>query len=159
MFLKLKIWGLLWLYKTLNGYFNISVKLLFAQVVHETGNFKSEVYTKNNNLFGMREAKTRKRSVEGTNLNHAVYKNHRQSIVDYFLRQKYFKILNTNDSSYINSTLKSNYAEDKDYKRKWIWHVEHTSTPIFSKVLVYGGLFFLVLITLIYLTFKLLKND
>ena len=159
MILKLKIWALLWLYKTLNGYFNVSVKVLFAQITHETANFESEVYKQNNNLFGMREAKTRKRSVEGTNLNHAVYKNHSQSIVDYFLRQKYFKISNGNDDIYITDTLNSNYAEDKDYLRKWKWHVENTSTPLFSKVLIYGGLFFLGVVAIIILLFKLLKNN
>jgi flagellum-specific peptidoglycan hydrolase FlgJ len=141
--LKIKLWVLIWYYKNFYGFINISVKVLYAQMMHETGNLKSEVFKQNNNLFGMREAKVRKRSVEGSNLGHAVYKNHSQSVVDYFLRQKNFRISNQDDTSYINDTVNSNYAEDKSYKEKWVNTIKTIKIPILKNIAIYGGLFFL----------------
>lgn len=140
--LKIKLWVLLWYYKNFYGFVNISVKVFYAQIMHETGNLTSEVFKKNNNLFGMREAKQRKRSVEGSNLGHAVYKNHSQSIVDYFLRQKNFKISNQSDTGFIDDTVNSNYAEDKKYKEKWIATIKKIKAPLLSNIAMYGGLFF-----------------
>ncbi|MFI1773764.1 glucosaminidase domain-containing protein [Thalassobellus citreus] len=146
MLLKLKIWLLLWFYKTINGYYTVSTKLLFAQAYHETGNFKSEVYKENKNLFGMREAKVRKKTAIGTNKGHAVYKNHRQSIIDYFLRQKNFNIPNSSDNTYMLNTVASNYAEDPLYLQKWRALKTKVKVPFVVNILVYGGLFFLLLI-------------
>lgn len=140
--LKIKLWVLLWYYKNLYGFVNISVKVFYAQIMHETGNLSSEVFKQNHNLFGMREAKQRKRSVEGTNLGHALYKNHSQSIVDYFLRQKNFRISNQSDTEYIDATVNSNYAEDKNYKAKWLNTIKTVKVPVLQNIAIYGGLFF-----------------
>ncbi len=157
MWLQLKIWVLITVYKYLHGYSKISTKLIFAQAKHETGNFTSDVFKENHNLFGMRQAKVRKNTATGTNRNHATYKNHRSSIIDYFLRQSNFKIPNVNDTDFMLKTVGSNYAEDKNYLSKWTTIYKNTVTPLALKVLMYGGLFFLVLI--VSLMFRSIKKS
>lgn len=154
----LKIWCLLWFYKTYYGYFKVSVKCLYAQAKHETGNFTSEVFKDNNNLFGMRQAFIRPRDVEGTRHNHAYYKNHRQSVIDYFLRQKYYKLGNLTDEEFMQATIQSNYAEDTSYITKWKAHILQVKTPFLFSLIIYGGLFFLFVMPLLYFIIKLFKK-
>jgi len=106
--------------KYVYGFRKISTKLIYAQFYHETANFQSQVFTQNKNVSGMREAKIRKNTALGSRLNHAYYKSVFHSIVDYFLRQKYFNINSSNDEQYISSTVNSNYAEDTQYQTKWL---------------------------------------
>lgn len=129
------------------GFANISTKLIFAQAVHETGNFTSAVFKENNNLFGMRQAKVRKNYATGTNRAHATFKNHFNSIRDYFERQKNFRIDNTNDTRFVETTVNSNYAEDANYKSKWIATVNTLKSPVDIKRL--GLLFFSLIFILI----------
>ncbi|AGO47285.1 mannosyl-glycoprotein endo-beta-N-acetylglucosaminidase [Cellulophaga phage phi12:2] len=143
---RLKIWVLIWWYKNLNGYGNISVKLLYSQAWHETGNFKSPVYEQNKNLFGMRHPSKRKTLSLGSNLSHARYKSHKDSIVDYFYRQQNFRIANVSDEQYMEATVKSNYAEDKNYYAKWKAIYLKMKLPVDNKLLYMVGLFFLVVI-------------
>lgn len=145
MFLKLKIWILIFITKSRYGYFKVSTKCLFAQAVHETGNFTSEVYRENNNLFGMREPSKRQTKAIGTNKGHAIFQTHYASIVDYFLRQKYFNIPNSPDTIYMGQTLKSKYATDKNYLPKWQLHIKNMKKPMLLNVITYGGLFFLLI--------------
>ncbi|WP_142786099.1 glucosaminidase domain-containing protein [Changchengzhania lutea] len=149
MYLQVKIWLLIWFYKNLNGYYNISTKLLYAQALHETGKFTSAVFKQNKNLFGMRQPTKRKTTATGSNLGHATYTSHRKAIIDYFIRQKYSKIFNTNDNRYVVDTVRSGYAEDKLYAVKWQRIKENTKVPFFVHLLAYGGLFFLLLVVFI----------
>ena len=74
-----------------------------AQMVLETGNFKSKVFKFNNNAFGMRLARQRITTAIDDNLNHAVYKSVEESIIDRLLyetkymsklsREEYFSFL------------------------------------------------------------------
>lgn len=146
--LKVKIWLWIWLWKNLYGYGKVSTKLLYAQTYHETGDFKSKVFKENKNLFGMREAKVRKTYNTGSNLKHATYKSHLDSIRDYFERQKYFGIPDEKDAAYIRATVKSNYAEDEKYAEKWEAIAERIKMPVNNLFLI-GTLFFLVLIAVI----------
>lgn len=92
-------------------------KIVYAQAVLETGNFQSEVFRSNMNLFGMREATSRVSTNHGTNLNHAVYDHWRESVLDYALYQSaYLSDLKTPEQYY--NYLFQHYAEDKTYVSK-----------------------------------------
>lgn len=153
--LKLKIWFFIWLLKNKHGYDKVSTKLLFAQTWHETGDFKSEVFKDNNNLFGMRHPSIRPTRSQGSRHAHAIFKNHYDSVYDYFLRQKNFNIPNVEDSSYIINTVASGYAEDPAYSTKWL-NVKNTIKKPFTTWFFVGLLFFCIVVT--YLIMKLLKK-
>lgn len=92
-------------------------KIVYAQAVLETGNFQSELFRSNMNLFGMREATSRVSTNHGTNLNHAVYDHWRESVLDYALYQSaYLSDLKTSEQYY--NYLFQHYAEDKTYVSK-----------------------------------------
>jgi uncharacterized FlgJ-related protein len=88
-----------------------------AQSIVETGQWKSEVFLENNNLFGMREAKSRITTSIGTNLNHAEYHSWRESIYDYaFYQSRYLGSIKTESEYY--QYLEASYAEDPEYVKK-----------------------------------------
>ena len=88
-----------------------------AQSMIETGQWKSEVFLENNNLFGMREAKSRITTSTGTNLNHAEYNSWRESIYDYaFYQSRYLGNIKTESEYY--QYLAASYAEDPGYIKK-----------------------------------------
>jgi len=92
-------------------------EIVYAQAVLETGNFKSEVFLQNHNLFGMREALIRPTTNCGTNLNHATYAHWRESVLDYALYQaSYLYEIRSADEYY--AYLFQHYAEDKTYVDK-----------------------------------------
>jgi len=67
-------------------------EIVMAQCRLETGNLTSRIYMQNNNLFGMKEAKQRETTAEGTKNNHAYYSHWKESIADYKLWQdRYYK--------------------------------------------------------------------
>lgn len=143
MILKLKIWLYISICKYWYGYAQISTNTIFAQAAHETGNFTSPIFKENNNLFGMRQAKVRKNYATGTARGHATFKNLFDSVRDYFERQKNFKIDNRSNEGFINTTVESNYAEDKQYKEKWLVMIQTVKKP-FSMVLILALFFFLL---------------
>ena len=88
-----------------------------AQSMIETGQWKSEVFLENNNLFGMREAKSRITTSIGTNLNHAEYNSWRESVYDYaFYQSRYLGNIKTESEYY--QYLDASYAEDPGYIKK-----------------------------------------
>ena len=88
-----------------------------AQSMIETGQWKSEVFLENNNLFGMREAKSRIMTSTGTNLNHAKYNSWRESVYDYaFYQSRYLGGVKTESEYY--QYLGASYAEDPGYVKK-----------------------------------------
>jgi len=94
--------------------------LLYAQAVHETGDFTSNVF-KNNNLFGMKQPTVRENLATGTANGHATFNSQLDSVKDYVLRQKYFKVKPNLMSvdAYISATANTGYAEDTVYQTKW----------------------------------------
>jgi len=62
--------------------------IVFAQAVLESGNFKSKITKKNNNIFGMRQPSKRKTTSVGSANGYATYETWRDSIEDYFLFQE-----------------------------------------------------------------------
>ena len=141
--LKVKIYLFIWYFKNYYGYTKVSARLLYAQAWHETGNFTSAVFLQNKNLFGMRLPKKRQTFATGSNLNHATFKSHFDSVRDYFKRQKNFRIPNVSDEQYMTLTQKSGYAEDKNYIRKWK-HISKTVNPPIN--ITFLLVFFLVII-------------
>ena len=88
-----------------------------AQSMIETGQWKSEVFLENNNLFGMREAKSRITTSIGTNLNHAEYNSWRESVYDYaFYQSRYLGNIKSESEYY--QYLAASYAEDPGYVKK-----------------------------------------
>lgn len=81
----------------------------YAQAVIETGNFKSKLFKKSNNLFGMKVSK-RKMHIYKTRNNSCVYFSWQKSIEDYKLFQDRFETKND-----FENYLKNHYCSNKKY--------------------------------------------
>ena len=91
--------------------------IVYAQAVLETGSFSSKVFRVNNNLFGMKVAKSRPTTALGLRRGHAFYKDWRMSVVDYALFQSaYTRKIRTEEGYY--KYLSRNYATDVTYVNK-----------------------------------------
>lgn len=88
--------------------------IVLAQAKIETGHFKSKIFKKNNNLFGMKLARKRQTTAIGEQFNHAMYQNWVQSVIDYKIWQdKYASKFKTKDL-YLNY-LSDIYSENDKY--------------------------------------------
>jgi hypothetical protein len=88
--------------------------IAFAQAKLETGNFTSKIFRENNNLFGMREAKQRITTAQGTEHNHAYYHSWYESVLDYsFYQCRYLSGINTEEQYF--QYLGQSYAENPNY--------------------------------------------
>jgi hypothetical protein len=88
--------------------------IVMAQSIVETGHWTSKVFRESNNLFGMREAKSRISTAKGTQFNHAYYNNWQESVYDYaFFQCRYMGNINTEEEYY--AYLGNSYAENPDY--------------------------------------------
>lgn len=99
-----------------NGFTHNMARMIFAQAAHETGNFTSDIFKENNNLFGMKLARVRKTTAIGENRGHAVYKSIEDSIADYWLYNKALNYL-TNYSSiaaFVREMVLKKYFEAKE---------------------------------------------
>ena len=93
--------------------------IVYAQMKLETGNFRSKVFRENNNLFGMKVAKSRPTTNKGKQHGHAIYHTWRESVIDYAIYSaKYLSDIKT-ESEYL-AYLKKNYSEDPNYIKKII---------------------------------------
>lgn len=91
--------------------------IVLAQAKLETGNFTSLIFKQNNNLFGMKQAKSRATTCKGTFFNHAIYNSWKDSVLDYALYSS--KHLNkvSSEEQYI-AYLGEHYAQDPNYSSK-----------------------------------------
>jgi len=88
-----------------------------AQSMIETGHWRSDIFLENNNLFGMKEAKSRITTAIGTNKNHAEYNTWRESVYDYaFYQSRYLGRIRSESEYY--QYLNASYAEDPNYIAK-----------------------------------------
>ncbi|MBC7915529.1 MAG: glucosaminidase domain-containing protein, partial [Pyrinomonadaceae bacterium] len=62
---------------------------VLSQARLETGNFTSDIFKENHNLFGMKVAEKRPTSAIGVHRGHAQYRDWKDSVVDYALFQSY----------------------------------------------------------------------
>lgn len=91
--------------------------IVMAQSRLETGNWQSNIFLENQNLFGMKQARNRVSLATGTNAGHAVYQHWRESVLDYAVYQsRYLSQLRSEEQYY--QYLASNYAEDTNYVNK-----------------------------------------
>lgn len=89
---------------------------VLSQARLETGNFSSAVFRENHNLFGMKVAKKRPTTAIGVNRGHAVYRNWKDSVIDYALFQSYaVSKLPKDDRSQYRKYLQEFYSETADY--------------------------------------------
>jgi hypothetical protein len=89
---------------------------VLSQAILETGNFTSEIFKENHNLFGMKVAGSRPTSAIGTNRNHAQYRNWKESVVDYALFQSFIiaKLPSNNKEEY-RTYIQKFYSTTSDY--------------------------------------------
>jgi hypothetical protein len=91
--------------------------IALAQSLIETGHFESKIFRENNNLFGMKQARTRVNTAKGTQYSHAYYDTWQESVYDYaFYQCRYLGSLHTEDE-YL-AYLSRSYAEDPNYVSK-----------------------------------------
>lgn len=88
-----------------------------AQSMVETGHFNSDIFLENHNLFGMKQARRRVTTAEGTNRGHAYYSTWRESVYDYaFYQSRYLGKIETEEQYY--QYIDASYAEDTSYVNK-----------------------------------------
>lgn len=90
--------------------------IVLAQAKLESSNFNSTIFKENNNLFGMKQARTRPTTAIGTERSHAVYNDWKDSIIDYALYSQTYLSGKTEVEYY--AYLSRNYAEDPSYVDK-----------------------------------------
>jgi hypothetical protein len=91
--------------------------IVLAQSKLETGNWTSKVFKETNNLFGMKEPRSRITTANGTHLNHAYYNTWEESVYDYaFYSCRYMNKVK-NEEEYF-ALLEASYAEDPNYISK-----------------------------------------
>lgn len=88
--------------------------IVYAQARLETGNFKSEIFKTNHNLFGLKIATRRPTTNKGEENNHAYFDNWKECVVDYaFYQAAYLQDIKT-ESEYLQY-LGLNYAQNPSY--------------------------------------------
>lgn len=88
--------------------------IVLAQSKLETGQFKSNIFKENHNLFGMKEAKIRVNLAKGTQYGHAFYNNWIESVYDYaFYQSTYLSRIKTEEQYF--EYLDQSYAEAENY--------------------------------------------
>ena len=90
--------------------------IVYRQAVLESGNFTSDIFRENNNIFGMRMAFSRPNVQTGGNRGFAVYENWKDSLYDYALWQVY-SAKGLSREAYIE-LFGSIYSEDSEYINK-----------------------------------------
>lgn len=90
--------------------------IALAQAKLESGNFRSDIFSENNNLFGMKQARVRVNLAAGTKRGHAYYATWEDSVLDYaYWCATYASSCRNEDEFY---ALLSRYAEDSLYETK-----------------------------------------
>lgn len=88
--------------------------IVYAQARLESGNFKSQIFKTNNNLFGMKVARKRPTTNKGEENGHAYYDNWKESVQDYaFFQAAYLNDIKT-ENQYMQY-LQTNYAGSPNY--------------------------------------------
>lgn len=89
-------------------------EIIYGQAVVETGDFTSNIFKSNNNLFGMKMAKSRATTNQGADFGHAVYSHWKESVLDYALYQCAY-LSNINSKQEYLQYLNKNYAGTPNY--------------------------------------------
>ena len=89
-------------------------EVVFAQAILESGNFTSKKFKKDNNLFGMKKARSRATLALNSEGNYAKFNTWRESVIDYALYQTMFIRKIKSRDAYI-SHLADSYATSPNY--------------------------------------------
>jgi len=115
------------LISNLESNYGIQFKLVvWCQVLHETGNLKSEIYKQCFNPLGMKRAYKRQTTSVGTCRGHALFESYDDAFKDYKfyqdwyipLYEKYLGRPLSSDEDYFNLLEKYGYATDEQYVKK-----------------------------------------
>lgn len=90
--------------------------IVYSQAIIESGNFTSNIWKENNNMFGMKMPERRSTLVIGINKGHAVYRNWKECIIDYALFQSSY-LRGLTEEEYFTK-IGNSYAEDGSYEKK-----------------------------------------
>jgi hypothetical protein len=100
--------------------------IVYAQARLESGNFKSEIFKTNHNLFGMKVATRRPTTNKGEENGHAYYDNWKESVQDYAMfAAAYLNNLKTEDEYF--DYLGQNYAENPNYVKQLKFIIEENN--------------------------------
>jgi len=96
-----------------------SPEIVFAQACLETGYFSSKLCIEHNNLFGMKKARKRATTAQGSaNYNYAIYSTWYDSVKDIKLFQEYYLSRGRDLTDYFGFLASIGYAEDPLYLTK-----------------------------------------
>ena len=90
--------------------------IILAQAHLESGKFTSGIFIKNNNLFGMRQARLRPTTNKGSVNGFAKYDHWRDSVMDYILYYAVYMHKYKTEDAYYNY-LDRAYAENPNYSK------------------------------------------
>lgn len=91
--------------------------IVYSQSLLETGHFESNIFLEGNNLFGMKQARIRINTAEGTYNGHAYYNSWQESVYDYaFFSCRYLSKISSENEYF--EYLSKTYAEDPNYVNK-----------------------------------------
>lgn len=107
-------------------------KMIISQAAFETGNFTSNIFNKNHNLFGMKLPKVRNTTATGERFGHAIFDSDYDSIKDYRLYWLNFSypeqfaslrefIERLKSKGYFEADLE-HYIKGVEYYNKLYWH-------------------------------------
>ncbi len=91
------------------------IDIVIKQAKIESGNYKSNIFIENNNLFGMRMPGNRITLATGENSKFAVYDNWRESVIDYAIYQSTY-LKNYSRAEYLQF-LDRNYDKNSGYSK------------------------------------------
>lgn len=91
--------------------------IVLAQAKLESSHFTSELFKKNNNMFGMKKARRRITSSQDEKGSYAYYRDWMDCIYDYAMYQSEVMCSVSNEDEYF-AKLKERYAEDPQYVDK-----------------------------------------
>lgn len=90
--------------------------IVYSQAIIESGNFTSNIWKENNNMFGMKMPERRATLAVGINKGHSIYRNWKDCLIDYALFQSSY-LRNLTEEEYFVK-IGGFYAEDSSYERK-----------------------------------------
>lgn len=91
--------------------------IALAQAMLESGGFTSKIFLENNNMFGMKQARSRINLAKSTQYGHAYFESWEDCLLDFaFHRASYLSKLRSENEVY--SYLGKYYAEDPNYITK-----------------------------------------
>jgi len=150
----------------LKGYSFDALSMIVAQARHESNDFKSDLYNRAKNPFGMRKPSVRKSyGIIGVSNTYAVYRSYFASVVDYFLRAKEFNMpKNLNQPIALSMWLKeSKYYTDSpsNYSsRLMYWDKQYPANKLhFILFLLSISVMFALLVVLIFQLRKGFKSS